>query len=100
MKSLTWRPAALTDVAGIKAYIARDNPVAAQRVVDRVVKSVKKLARLPKMGRPGEVEGTREFLVQPWKYILVYRDLPDSVEVIGVFHGAQSRATIVKRRQS
>jgi plasmid stabilization system protein ParE len=43
------------------------------------------------MGRPGVVAGTRELIEYP--YIIVYRvnDHIRQIEMLGIFHGAQSR---------
>jgi addiction module RelE/StbE family toxin len=72
VKRLLWQRAALSDIAEIKAYIARDNLDAANRVAMRIVGATKNLKRFPKIGRPGEIAGTRQLIVRPWKYIVVY----------------------------
>jgi plasmid stabilization system protein ParE len=43
------------------------------------------------MGRPGEVQGTRELVSRP--YVIVYRvdELADQIVVLGIFHGARER---------
>ena len=43
----------------------------------------------PSAGRPGDVEHTREIVVPGLPYIVVYRELPDRMEVLRVRHGAQ-----------
>ena len=45
---------------------------------------------MPERGRPGLVPGTRE-LVALWPYIIVYRITPAAIEILNVWHGAQSR---------
>ena len=42
----------------------------------------------PALYRAGRVKGTRELVVRP-NYVLVYRVLPDAVEVLRVLHATQ-----------
>jgi addiction module RelE/StbE family toxin len=84
---------ALTDLEGIHAWIAKDDPPAAKAVVDRLFDSVEHLAVYPEMGRQGLVAGTREWVVPRLPYIVVYEvnEGRDEVIVIAIFHGAQER---------
>ena len=77
----------LLDAAG--EFIARDNPAAAGRVVERISQSADRLADFPNMGRPGREDGTRELIVAGSPFILVYRVGSDVVQVLSVLHGAQ-----------
>jgi toxin ParE1/3/4 len=62
---IVWSPEATADLAQLREYIARDNPDAAQRVVERIFNSVgRDLSENPELGHPGRVPGTRE-LVMP-----------------------------------
>jgi len=47
------------------------------------------LAENPHMGRVGQLQGTREFVVRRTPYILVYRVAEDTIEVLRIMHGAQ-----------
>jgi toxin ParE1/3/4 len=44
-------------------------------------------ATLPGIGRPGEVQGTRELVSAP--YVIVYRSTEEIVEILHIRHGAQ-----------
>jgi plasmid stabilization system protein ParE len=57
--SVRWTQPALGDIAGVFAYIARDNEEAAIRVVDELMAAGAGLEFHPRMGRPGRVRGTR-----------------------------------------
>lgn len=59
---IVWRDVAILSLERARAYIAKDNPSAAQRVYDRILRPVRNLADMPNMGRPGRVEDTRELL--------------------------------------
>jgi toxin ParE1/3/4 len=60
---IVWREVALDSLQRVRAYIARDNPGAAERVRERILSAVRNLADMPNMGRPGRVEDTRELVV-------------------------------------
>lgn len=84
---------ALSDLEGIFDWIAKDNPMAAKAVVERIFRSVEHLARFPQMGHAGRDEGAFEWVVPRLPYIVVYeihRDI-DEVIVVGVMHGARDR---------
>jgi toxin ParE1/3/4 len=68
------------------AYIAADDPQAAQLVVERVLNAVEMLAAHPALGRPGRVPGTRELVVANTRYLVPYRVRGQVVEVLRVFH--------------
>ena len=86
---IVWREIALLSLERARAYIAEDNPAAARRVYDRILSSVRNLADLPNMGRPGRVEDTRELIVPDTPYIVAYTVLDEQVVIIAVQHSAQ-----------
>ena len=86
---IVWREVALSGLERARAYIAQDNPAAAERVRERILGAVRNLADMPNMGRPGRVEDTRELVVSGTPYIVAYTVLEDVVVIIAVQHGAQ-----------
>jgi len=89
---LRWMPQARNDLAEIIAYIARDNPAAAEGVYDRLVAAAALLIEQPGMGRPGRVGGTRELVVPRTPYILPYRVRDASggvVQILAVIHSSR-----------
>lgn len=87
---LRWTPPARDHLAKIHAYIAKDNPAAARRVIGQVRKDADLLRDNPGMGRPGRIEGTRELVVSRFPYIIVYRaSVPDEVHIAAVIHSAR-----------
>jgi len=86
---ILWSPEAATDFAGIVDYIHRQNPSAADRVAHAIFESVTSLESLPNRGRPGRVTDTRELVLTPLPFILVYRVKQRSVEIVRVLHGSQ-----------
>jgi toxin ParE1/3/4 len=87
--TVVWSPRAIDHLAHLRAFIARDNPRAANRIAATLLEAVERLAELPGLGRPGRVVGTRELVVPGTPYIVPYRLRGDRLEVIAVFHASQ-----------
>ena len=91
---IEWSRRARADIRNLKAYIAKDSPYYARRFTERIVASVEKLAEFPKIGRPvPEAEGredVRELIYQGYR--IIYRTLPDRVQVVTVIHGSRNLA--------
>lgn len=62
--------------------------MAAIEMGDMLMQKAAQLDQHPKLGRTGRVTGTRELVVHP-NYILIYRIVGESVEVLRVKHAAQ-----------
>lgn len=88
-KSLArWTDRAKRDLAEIGDYIARDNPVAAERWVAALLKLADRAAAMPLAGRRVPEVGrddVREVLLR--SYRLVYRVLDQAIDVLTVFEG-------------
>lgn len=87
--TIVWAPRAIEHLAHLRAFIARDNPKAANRVAAALLKAVELLYELPNLGRPGRIAGTRELVVAGTPYVIPYRLRGDRLEVIAIFHGRQ-----------
>ena len=85
-----WSPEAIADLAALRAYIAQDDPAAAQRIALHIVRNVETLLpNSPEMGRPGRVPGTRELVIPKTPYIVPYRLVGNTIQVLRVFHSAR-----------
>lgn len=84
-------PEALADLAAIRIYIGERNLNAASRVAIQIVAACDRLEHLPERGRPGLVEGTRE-VTSIWPYVIIYRIIPATVEIVRIWHGARDRS--------
>ncbi len=91
MMNIRWLRTALRNLDDEAAYIAKDDPKAAQLVVQRVLDVVATLASQPALGRPGRVTNTRELVVLTTHYIVPYRVRGQTVEVLRVFHTSRRR---------
>ena len=84
-----WLKRALKNLDEEAEYIARDNPQAAARIVERIATSVDRLVTHPASGRLGRVPGTRELVISGAPYIVPYRVRDETVEILRVFHAAR-----------
>jgi toxin ParE1/3/4 len=87
---IVWTRPALRQLGEAREYIAIDNPAAAIRQIERIEKSVHRLAVFPMIGRTGMRAGTREFPIPGTPYILVYRVARDKLQILAVLHGARN----------
>src|SRR6266404_6149303 len=81
---IKWLRTALRNLNHHADYIAKDNPDAARRAVERVQAAVGQLTEHPNMGRIGRVAGTRELIVGGTPWVIIYRLGADAVEIIRV----------------
>jgi toxin ParE1/3/4 len=84
-----WLKVALANLDAEAEYIAQDNPAAAGRVVQKILRAVELLKKNPALGRAGRVAGTRELVVAETPYIIPYRVRGGAVEILRVFHAAR-----------
>jgi toxin ParE1/3/4 len=87
--NVRWSPEAAADFVGIVEYIQQHDPSAAIRVGQSMYDSVNSLQSFPNRGRPGRIDDTRELVLAPLPFIVVYRVKHDAVEIARVLHGAQ-----------
>ncbi|MDN5753761.1 MAG: type II toxin-antitoxin system RelE/ParE family toxin [Nitrosospira sp.] len=90
---IVWRPIAEADLDNIIDYIARDNPIKAEKFGQELRDKTLPLAQYSKLyrtGRPGLPACLRE-LVAHRNYIIFYRVLDEArtVEILRVKHAAQ-----------
>jgi addiction module RelE/StbE family toxin len=91
---LEWRPQASADLLAIVAYIADDNPDAAQELKDEIEAKADKLPDHPKLYKAStRVKGMREMFVRS-HYIVLYRESPERVEIVNVIHARRQWPSI------
>lgn len=87
MKTL-WMPRALRDLTDIRQYIARSDALAARQWTAQLFSRGNAIATLPLAGRKVpelDEPDTREVFLR--SYRIVYRALPDAIEIVTVFDG-------------
>ena len=88
MEAVNWTAAARADLLTIVAYIADDNPDAAQALKEELETKTAALILHPRLYRPGRVEGTREMVVGS-HYIVVYAERAQGLSILRVLHAAR-----------
>ena len=86
---IRWSPTAISDLAEIRDYIARDSPSAARKVANRIKECVSRLLNFPLSGREGRMLGTRELVILGTSYVAAYTVQGDEVLIASVLHGRQ-----------
>ncbi|MBV8846013.1 MAG: type II toxin-antitoxin system RelE/ParE family toxin [Bryobacterales bacterium] len=62
MRRIRWTTDASDQLTSGIEYIRKDDPLAAQRTAQAVMDRTDRLSSFPALGRPGEVNGTRELV--------------------------------------
>jgi len=88
--NLNLTPRAADDLAAIREYIAEHSPTAADRTVARILQSLAILENFPLIGRPGRIEGTREWSISGLPYVGVYCIADEAeIDIIAIIHTRQ-----------
>jgi len=91
--NIKWLKTALKNLNQEAEYIAEDNPVAAAKMVEKIIHTVGLLSSNPSIGRTGRIHGTRELIIDHISYIIPYRIRGNSVEILRVFHTSRKPPT-------
>ncbi len=83
--AIFWKRQAIMDLIGIGKRIAETSRVSAERMVSLIESKVTPLADHPKLGKTGRKRGVRELIANE-QYLVVYRNLPATVEILRVKH--------------
>ncbi len=86
---LEWTEPAAEDIDGIIDYLLGESMTfeAVEDYVKRIYTAPEALSTLPGAGKPGRMAGTREWMVTGTPYALMYRVLPDRIQILRVMHG-------------
>ena len=90
---IKWLRTALLNLDQEAEYIAKDNPKAAQIIVQRIDNTISLLRDNPSLGHPGRLPGTRELVIPETRYIVPYRVHPQlqRIEILHIFHTSKKR---------
>ena len=86
-----WREVAEDELYNQVRVIARDKPLAAEGILDRLLDTAGRLGEFPDMGVKGREAGTRELIVPDLPYVLIYRRAAARVEILQLFHTSRKR---------
>ena len=79
---LRWTEEAATDLERIADYLLLHAPDRASELIPRVYDAPTARLTFPNRGRPGKREGTRELVLAPLPYVVVYTVRDDVVFVV------------------
>jgi toxin ParE1/3/4 len=86
---LRWTEEAAADLENITNYLFQNAPERAAELVRGIYNAPSTLLKFPDCGRRGKKEGTRELILSPLPYILVYRITGNVIHIARILHGAQ-----------
>lgn len=86
---LRWTEEAASDLERIADYLFERAPHRAAELVRSIYDAPAALLTFPQRGRPGMKEGTRELVLSPLPYIVVYTVGGDMIHIVRILHGAQ-----------
>ena len=90
---IKWLRKALQNLDNEAEYIAKENPRAAQLLVQRIQHTVLLLQDNPALGRPGRLPGTHERVIPNTRCTVPYRVRPrlQRIEILRVFHSSRKQ---------
>ncbi len=83
-KPLEWSPRSQRNIEFIRDYIAANNTVAAQSVLDEIRRAAESLRNFPMLGHIGQRAGTRELVLSKYPYTLIYRLTQKKIGIVAV----------------
>jgi toxin ParE1/3/4 len=86
---LRWTEEAAADLEHIPDYLFKSTPERAPELVRAIYNAPSALLAFPYRGRAGKKRGTRELVLSPLPYVVVYQISGDFVRIVRILHGAQ-----------
>ncbi len=90
---IKWRRKALQNLNNEAEYIAKNDPQAAQLIVQHIFQTISLLKENPSLSHPGRLPGTRELVIPKTRYVIPYRVRPrlQQIEILRVFHASRKQ---------
>lgn len=92
MTTIVWSKHAVADLEAIEAFIAQDQPIAARRLVQKIIQRTDRLRRYPESGGLVEEDGRKRYRqVLQGNYRVIYRYHLESKTafIVTVLHAAR-----------
>ena len=67
------------------------HPSLTQSTIRKLYDAARSLKRFPNRGRIGQKEGTRELVMAPMPYLIVYGVEPETVHIFRILHTSEER---------
>ena len=86
--NIVWLDQADQDLLSAVEWILERNPAASKRITHLIYLQIKQLQKYPQLGRVGQIEGTRELVINQTRYIAAYRiDFSNNlIEILALMH--------------
>jgi toxin ParE1/3/4 len=91
LRRIRWSPAAADDLEAIYNYLSEHHPSLVQSTIRRLYDGARSLKQFPNRGRAGQKEGTRELVMAPMPYVIVYSVEPQMVHILRLVHASEER---------
>ncbi|MGA9071686.1 MAG: type II toxin-antitoxin system RelE/ParE family toxin [Terracidiphilus sp.] len=91
MRRLRWSRAAADDLEAIANYLNLYHPSFAASTLQRLYNAAKSLKAFPYVGRIGKKDGTRELVLAPLPYLMIYTVEEDAIHILRFLHASQDR---------
>lgn len=87
--NVKWTKQALNDLESAREFVTSEHPQNLELTIENIQSSIGQIKIFPEIGRVGRVKGTRELVFSQMPFILIYRKMKSSIEIISLLH--QSR---------
>ena len=87
---IRWEEDAIADLVELRAYIAKDNPDAANSIATKIITTADLLAEHPLLGKAGRIHTTRELVISASPYTLIYLPEAEIISILRIFHQSKS----------
>ncbi len=84
--NVKWTQSALEDLESARESVVSEFPQYLDQAIETISNSLDQLTKFPESGREGRVRGTRELVLSPSPFIIVYRIKNKSIEVLAFLH--------------
>lgn len=92
---IVWTEEAVEHLEAIVTYVSVYDPVAAERLAERLIALADSLAEFPDRGR--DAGGGRREMTVVWPYTIRYRVQGDTVVILRIRHGARQDEDLIIR---
>jgi plasmid stabilization system protein ParE len=99
MPAYALSPDALKDLQYVWEFIASDNAAAADKLDNDLFEAFALLAERPGIGHTRSDLTERDVRFWPvGSYLVVYRSLPTTLQIVAVLHGARDVTEVIRKR--
>jgi plasmid stabilization system protein ParE len=84
-RAVDLHPEAIREAAHARAWYAERSPAALEAFVEELDRAIDLIGESPQLW-PKHLHGTRRYLLRRFPYGVIYRELPNAIEVVAVAH--------------